>query len=196
MSKLAKKPILIPEKVNIAINDKTVKISGPLGTQELELKNSNFVTIKLEDKKLWVNRTTDSREGRMFQGLYYALIKNILKGVTEGYKKVLEIVGVGYQAQVKQDSSGNKKLVLKLGFSHEVEFPLPQGINVSLDQKGVEITISGIDKYLVGETAARIRRIKPPEPYKGTGIKYKDEHIIRKLGKAAIAGAAGAGGKK
>jgi len=117
----------------------------------------------------------------------------MIKGVTEGYKKVLEIVGVGYQAQTQ----GNK-LILKLGFSHPVEFLLPKGINATLDPKGLEITISGIDKYLVGETAAKIRKIKPPEPYKGTGIKYKDEHIIRKLGKAAIAGATGgaAGGKK
>jgi len=193
MSKLAKKPIIIPEKVKLEINNDIVKVTGPLGTLDLTLKNSNFVEIKLEDKKVLVTRTQETREGKMFQGLYYAMIRNMIKGVTEGYKKVLEIVGVGYQAQTQ----GNK-LILKLGFSHPVEFLLPKGINATLDPKGLEITISGIDKYLVGETAAKIRKIKPPEPYKGTGIKYKDEHIIRKLGKAAIAGATGgaAGGKK
>ncbi|MFQ3675189.1 MAG: 50S ribosomal protein L6 [Endomicrobiia bacterium] len=189
MSKLAKKPIIIPEKVKLELNNNVVKVTGPLGTLDLVLKNSNFVEIKLEDKKVLVNRTKETREGKMFQGLCYAMIRNMIKGVTEGYKKVLEIVGVGYQAQLQ----GNK-LIMKLGFSHPVEFVLPSGIKATLDPKGVEITITGIDKYLVGETAAKIRRIKPPEPYKGTGIKYKDEHIIRKLGKAAIAGAGGGSG--
>ncbi len=191
MSKLAKKPIIVPEKVKVEILDnKTIKVTGPLGILANEIKNSKFVEIKIQDKNIFVNRLVESREGKMFQGLYYAIIKNMIKGVSEGYKKILEIVGVGYQAQVQ----GNK-IIMKLGFSHPVEFLLPEGIKATLDQKGTEITISGIDKYLVGETAAKLRKIKPPEPYKGTGIKYKDEHIIRKLGKAAIAGAAG-GAKK
>ncbi len=184
MSKLAKKPIVI-DKVQVSVENSVVKVSGPKGSLSLEIKpeHRKYVTIRLEDKKLYVDRLVDTRNGKMYQGLYFALIRNMVIGVTEGYKKVLEIVGTGYQAQLQ----GNK-LIMKLGFSHSVEFVLPEGISCSLDPKGVEITISGIDKYLVGETAAMIRRIKPPEPYKGTGIKYKGEHIIRKLGKAAITG--------
>lgn len=192
MSKLARKPIVLPEKVSINISNEEVKVTGPLGNLSVPLRHSSLIEIKTESNNIVINRKNDSRNSRMFQGLYYALIKSAIKGVTEGYKKILEIVGVGYQAQVQ----GNK-LIMKLGFSHPVEFVLPSGVKASVDGKGVEITISGIDKYLVGETAAKIRKIKPPEPYKGTGIKYKDEHIIRKLGKAAIAGAGGgAGGKK
>ncbi len=188
MSKLAKKPILIPDNVKLSYENNIVKVDGPLGSLQVEIKYPQYVEIKQEDKKIFVNRKNDNKQAKAYQGLYFALIRNIVKGVSEGYKKVLEIVGVGYQAQVQ----GNN-LVLKLGFSTPVNFEIPQGIKISVDQKGQEITVFGIDKYLVGETAARIRRIKPPEPYKGTGIRYKGEHIIRKLGKAAIAGA---GGKK
>jgi large subunit ribosomal protein L6 len=188
MSKLAKKPILIPDNVKLSFENNIVKADGPLGSLQLEIKYPQYVEIKQEDKKILVNRKNDTKQAKAYQGLYFALIRNIVKGVSEGYKKVLEIVGVGYQAQLQ----GNN-LVLKLGFSAPVNFEIPQGIKISVDQKGQEITIFGIDKYLVGETATRIRRIKPPEPYKGTGIRYKGEHIIRKLGKAAITGA---GGKK
>lgn len=189
MSKLAKKPILIPNNVKVSIDKNIIKAEGPLGSLQLEIKHQQYVSLRQENGKLFVDRKLDTKEGKMYQGLYFSLTKNIVKGVSEGYKKVLEIVGVGYQAQVQ----GNN-LVLKLGFSAPVNFEIPKGIKISVDQKGQEITVLGIDKYLVGETAARIRKIKPPEPYKGTGIKYKDEHIIRKLGKAAIAAAAG--GKK
>lgn len=189
MSKLAKKPILIPNNVKVVLEKNLIKADGPLGTLQLEIKHPQYVSFRQEDGKLFVDRKIDNKEGKMYQGLYFALTKNIIKGVSEGYKKVLEIVGVGYQAQLQANN-----LILKLGFSSPVNFEIPKGIKVSLDQKGQEITIFGIDKYLVGETAAKIRKIKPPEPYKGTGIKYKDEHIIRKPGKAAIA--QGAGGKK
>jgi len=189
MSKLAKKPILIPDNVKISLENNIVKAEGPLGALQIEIKHPQYVGTNQEDKKIFVNRKNETKLAKTYQGLYFALIRNIVKGVSEGYKKVLEIVGVGYQAQVQ----GNN-LVLKLGFSSPINFEIPKGIKISVDQKGQEITVFGIDKYLVGETAARIRRIKPPEPYKGTGIRYKGEHIIRKLGKAAIAGAAG--GKK
>ncbi len=190
MSKLARKPIQIPENVKFEYQkDRNfVKVEGPKGQLELELKMAKYIDIVNEGNLVYVKRKEESKEGKMYQGLYYALIRNMIKGVTEGYKKVLEIVGIGYQASLQ----GNDKLVLKVGYSHPVVFPIPKGITITLDQKGQEITVSGIDKYLVGETAARIRAIKPPEPYKGTGIKYKDEQIIRKPGKAAIA----AGGKR
>jgi large subunit ribosomal protein L6 len=190
MSKLAKKPIQLPEGVKFEYQkDKNlVKVIGPKGQLELEIKMAKYVDIVNEDNLVYVKRKEETKEGKMYQGLYYALVRNMVKGVTEGYKKVLEVVGVGYQASLQ----GNDKLVFKVGYSHPVVFQIPKGITITLDQKGQEITVSGIDKYLVGETAAKIRAIKPPEPYKGTGIKYKDEYIIRKPGKAAIA----AGGKK
>ncbi len=193
MSKLARKPILL-DKVKLSFKDNIVYIEGPLGKLSLELKHPQFVKLRQEDNNLFVERLVDNRQGKMYQGLYYALIRNMVKGVTEGYKKVLEIVGVGYQAKIEGDETQGYTLVLKLGFSHPVKFQIPKGIKPSVDQKGTEITLFGIDKWLVGETAAQIRKIKPPEPYKGTGIKYKDEHIIRKPGKAAITTAAG--GKK
>ncbi|MCS7151993.1 MAG: 50S ribosomal protein L6 [Endomicrobia bacterium] len=187
MSKLAKKPIQLPSGVKFSYENNIAKIEGPNGQLQTEIKMFQYVDISVEGNNIYVRRKQDTKEAKMYQGLYFALIKNMVKGVSEGYKKVLEVVGVGYQAQIQ-----GKKLILKLGFSHPVEFEIPEGVKVTVDQKGQEITVSGIDKYLVGETAARIRRIKPPEPYKGTGIKYKGEHIIRKLGKAAIA----AGGRK
>ncbi|MCX7716109.1 MAG: 50S ribosomal protein L6 [Endomicrobia bacterium] len=188
MSKLAKKPIVIPENVKFIYENNFVKVTGPKGELQIEIKFPQYVEIVKNDNLVYVNRKNDTKEAKMYQGLYFALIKNMVKGVFEGYKKVLEIVGVGYQAQ----QQGNK-LILKLGFSQPLVFEIPQGISVSIDQKGQEITLSGVDKYLVGETAAKIRSLKPPEPYKGTGIRYKGEHIIRKLGKAAIATG---GGKK
>ncbi|MEN3013307.1 MAG: 50S ribosomal protein L6 [Endomicrobiia bacterium] len=188
MSKLCRKPIVIPDNVKFTYIDNIVKVDGPLGSLSLEIKMSKYVDIFKENNNIYVKKKDDSKESKMYCGLYFALIRNMVKGVTEGYKKILEIVGVGYQAQLQGD-----KLVLKLGFSHPVVYQIPSGIKITVDQKGQEITVSGIDKYLVGQTAAEIRSLKPPEPYKGTGIKYKNEHIIRKLGKAAIASA---GGKK
>lgn len=187
MSKLAKKPIIIPDNVVFEYKDNIVQVKGPKGELKLDVKMAKYVDIVKENNFVYVKAKNETKECKMYQGLYFALIRNMVKGVTEGYKKVLEIVGVGYQAQLQ-----GRKLVFKLGFSHPVVFDIPEGIEISLDQKGQEITVSGIDKYLVGETAARIRRLKPPEPYKGTGIRYKGEHIIRKLGKAAIT----AGGKR
>jgi large subunit ribosomal protein L6 len=189
MSKIARKPIKLPDGVKFGYQpDKNiVKVEGPKGQLQLEIKMAKYVEINTESNLVSVKRKEETKEGRMYQGLYYALIKNMVKGVSEGFEKVLEIVGVGYQASLQ----GQDKLLLKLGFSQPVVFTIPKGITIKVDQKGQEITVCGIDKYLVGETAAKIREIKPPEPYKGTGIKYKDEHIIRKPGKAAIAGAAG-----
>ncbi|MCS7231123.1 MAG: 50S ribosomal protein L6 [Elusimicrobiota bacterium] len=186
MSKLARKPIIIPDNVKFSFENNVVKIEGPQGSLSLDIKMYKYVEIIKEGNHIYVKKKDDSKESRMYSGLYFALIRNIVKGVTEGYKKVLEIVGVGYQAQLQGD-----KILFKLGFSHPVVYNIPKGIKVTIDQKGQEITIFGVDKYLVGQVAAEIRSLKPPEPYKGTGIKYKDEYIIRKLGKAAIASSGG-----
>ena len=156
MSKLARKPIPIPEAVNVVVGDTEVVVTGPKGTLRLPLRHAAHVTFKIDGRQLFVNRVADNREGRMYQGLYFALLKNMVTGVTEGYTRTLEIVGVGYSAQLQDD-----KLILKLGFSHPYTFTLPAGIRAAVDSKGTEITISGIDKYLVGETAANIRAIKP-----------------------------------
>lgn len=188
MSKLARKPIQLADNIKFSYENNIVKVEGPKGSLTLEIKYPQYIEIVKESNLLYIRRKTETKEAKQYQGLYFALIRNMVKGVIEEYKKVLEIVGVGYQAQKQAD-----KLVLKLGYSQPVIFEIPKGVNITVDAKGQEITITGIDKYLVGEVAARIRRLRPPEPYKGTGIKYKDEHIIRKLGKAAIAGA---GGKK
>ncbi|MCX7956635.1 MAG: 50S ribosomal protein L6 [Endomicrobia bacterium] len=186
MSKLAKKPIVLPKDVKFSYENNTVVVEGKLGKLQQFIKMSSYIEIVKEDNNIYVRKKDDSKESKMYSGLYFALIKNMLKGVVEGYKKVLEIVGVGYQAQLK-----DKTLELKLGFSHIVKYNIPDGIKVEVDQKGQVITISGIDKNLVGQVAAEIRNIKPPEPYKGTGIRYQGEHIIKKLGKAAITSAGG-----
>ncbi|MDI6640759.1 MAG: 50S ribosomal protein L6 [Elusimicrobiota bacterium] len=190
MSKLARKPIIVPEKVKVELKvgdkgDNTIEISGPLGkvTETVHPR----VKVELQNSKIFVNRSGNDRANKMFQGLMYSLIRNAVLGVTAGFKKELEIRGVGYQAQVSDN-----ELVLRLGFSHPVKFKIPQDIKLTTDQKGTIITVFGIDKQLVGETAARIRRIKPPESYKGMGIRYVDERVIKKVGKTAVSVTAGA----
>lgn len=191
MSRLAKRPIIIPEKVKVELKDHTIEVTGPLG--KLSENRIPEIDVSITDGKIMVKRGTDDRKGRVLQGLVWALIRNMVVGVTKEFKKDLEIRGVGYQAKVE----GNK-IVLMLGFSHPVEFVIPAGIKIDIGTKGAFISVSGIDKHLVGETAAQIRRIRPPESYKGTGIRYVGEYVIKKAGKAAVAvtGAAGAGGKK
>lgn len=192
MSKLAKKPIIIPEKVKVELKGtkNTIEVSGPLGkvTETIYPR----VKVELENSKIFVNRTGEIKADKMFQGLMYSLIRNAVLGVTTGFKKELEIRGVGYQAQVSPAGQGGNELVLRLGFSHPVKFKVPQDIKLTTDQKGTIITVFGVNKQLVGETAARIRRIKPPESYKGMGIRYVDERVIKKAGKTAVSVTAGA----
>jgi len=178
MSRVGKKPIDIPEGVEIKLENDFIIVKGLKG--ELKLKLHPSVIVEKEDKVLKVKvKNPQEKKQKALWGTYARLISNMMLGVTKGYEKKLELVGTGYRAQV----SGNK-LILNVGFSHPVEFDLPEGIEAKVEKN--IITIFGIDKQLVGQTAAQIRKIKPPEPYKGTGIKYQDEIIRRKAGKRAV----------
>ncbi|TSC95649.1 MAG: large subunit ribosomal protein L6 [Parcubacteria group bacterium Athens1014_10] len=179
MSRLAKKPIIVPEDINIKIEEGLISVKGPKG--ELKLKIHPFVDVKQDKNNLMVEiKDKKEKKQKALQGTFYRLITNMLKGVKDGFEKKLEIIGVGFKAQVK-----DKELILNIGFSHSIEFKIPQGIEIKAEKNVV--SIFGIDKQLVGETAARIRKLRKPEPYKGSGIKYSDEVIRRKAGKAAKA---------
>jgi large subunit ribosomal protein L6 len=186
MSRIGRMPIAVPDKVKIEAKPGIAEVSGPLGKFIQKLPPGT--TVKVESGVATIATSeADNALGGPLHGLARSLVQNAVLGVTQGFKKDLEIVGLGYRAQVAGD-----KLTLQLGFAHPIEFRLPQGIKVSIDPKQTLLSVSGIDGYLVGEVAARIRRLKKPEPYKGSGIKYVGEHIIRKAGKAA-AGAVGGG---
>ena len=186
MSRLAKKIILIPPNVKADLKENVLWVEGPLG--KLSLPIHERIQIKMEGENISVLRSGEDRDDRMLQGLVWALTMNMFEGVTTGFKKEMEIRGVGFNAQV----SGNE-LVLRLGFSHPVKYKIPEGIKITTDQKGIFFTVSGFDKQLVGETAAQIRRLKPPEHYKGTGIRYVGEYVLKKAGKAAVGVGAGVG---
>ncbi len=178
MSRIGKKPISIPDKVKVSVDKANiVTVEGPKG--KLTLQVSPRIKIVVEDSTVKVERPTDLKMDRAMHGLYRSLINNMIIGVTQGYKKELEMVGVGYKAQVK-----GKELVLEVGFSHPVNYPIPEGISIQTP-KPTQIVIEGIDKQQVGQVAAEIRKVRPPEPYKGKGIKYAGERIRRKAGKAA-----------
>ncbi len=178
MSRIGRKPIPIPQNVKVAVEGaNTVVVEGPKG--RLSLQVSPRMNIVVEDSQVRVERPTDLKMDRALHGLYRSLINNMVIGVTNGYKKELELVGVGYKAQVK----GNV-LVLEVGFSHPVNYSIPEDVKISTP-KPTQIVIEGIDKQKVGQVAAEIRKIRPPEPYKGKGIKYVGERIRRKAGKAA-----------
>jgi len=179
MSRIGKKPVIIPKEVKIELKDSQVFVEGPKG--KLSLSLSSRIKSEIKDGQVWVTRLFDTKLDRSLHGLYRALIFNMIKGVTEGYSKKLEIIGVGFRAQVQGNS-----LNMQLGFSHPVNFPVPEGIKIETP-KQTQITISGIDKEKVGEIAAEIRAIFPPEPYKGKGIRYADEYVKKKVGKAQAA---------
>ena len=177
MSRIGKKPISLPNGVSVTVEQgNTVHVKGRKG--ELSQKIHDDMKVSVVDNVVTVERPTDEANHRALHGLSRSLIQNMVIGVSEGYKKELEIVGVGYRAQ-KQ----GKKLVLNMGFSHPVEMEEPQGITFEVPSP-TQIVVNGIDKQLVGETAANVRKVRPPEPYKGKGIKYVDEYIRRKVGKA------------
>jgi large subunit ribosomal protein L6 len=179
MSRVGKQPINIPEGVNIKIENQNIIIKGIKG--ELVQKIHSNVKIEQKDKELLISvQKPKDKKQRALWGLFQRLISNMIEGVTKEFEKKLEINGLGYKAEVSGD-----KLILNVGFSHQVNFNIPKNINIKIEKN--IITISGIDKQLVGETAAKIRKIKKPEPYKGKGIKYLDEVIKRKAGKAAKA---------
>lgn len=177
MSRLGKLPIKLPEGTQAKIEEDFIIVKGAKG--ELKTKLNDLVKINIKDDEIEVNVTNPKeKKNKSFWGLYRSLINNMVIGVSEGFEKKLEINGVGYRAQVS-----GKKLTLNVGFSHPVDFNLPEGITAQVENN--LITISGIDKQLVGEIAAQIRKIRKPEPYKGKGIKYIDEVIRRKEGKTA-----------
>lgn len=179
MSKLAKIPVSIPEGVNISFENDIIKVNGPKGN--LSFRIPKGIDVKVEDARLIVSLKDRNSEGlRPSLGLTRAMISNMVTGVTIGFEKQLELSGVGYRAQV-----AGSDLNISVGFSHPVKVAKIEGLNFSVAEN--IITVSGIDKDLVGNVSARIRAIRPPEPYKGKGIKYKDERIRRKVGKAAKA---------
>ena len=186
-------PIAIPDKVKLDVRAGAVEVTGPLGKMVQALPPHTIV--KLENNQAHVQLADiGEEEGGALHGLARSLVHNAVIGVTQGFKKDLEIVGLGYRAQIAGD-----KLTMQLGFAHPIEFKVPPGIKITVDPKQTLLSVTGINRYEVGEVAARIRRIRKPEPYKGTGIRYAGEHIIKKAGKAAAAaGAAGgvAGGAK
>jgi len=175
MSRIGKLPIDIPSGVTITVDTDTIAVTGPKGS--LSQFTMPGIDVKLEDNKVVVSRQTEEREHRSKHGLMRTLVSNMVVGVTKGFEKKLEINGVGYKAIVE-----GAKLKLALGFSHDVFYPTPAGITIAVEQN--VITISGINKQQVGQVAAEIRALKKPEPYKGKGIKYSDERIIRKSGKS------------
>ncbi len=174
MSRIGKKPIEVPTGVKINIDGGAIKVEGPKG--RLERIVNDQVTIKLEAEQLLVN-PLDEKTGAALQGLTRSLVANMVEGVTKGFTKILEINGIGYRAELRGAS-----LNLALGYSHPIDYPLPEGVTAEVE-KQTKITLSGIDKELVGATAAKIRSFRPPEPYKGKGIKYAEERILRKAGK-------------
>jgi large subunit ribosomal protein L6 len=177
MSRIGKKPIEIPDGVTVSVGPDRVTVNGPKG--ELSQAVDPAMKIDQTNGTLTVERPTNRGEHRALHGLTRSLIANMVEGVTNGYEKRLEIQGVGYRARLQ-----GKALELSVGYSHPVAMPAPDGIEFEVPQQ-TEVIIRGIDKQLVGETAARIRRVRPPEPYKGKGIRYAGEHVRRKVGKRA-----------
>jgi len=175
MSRIGKKPVAVPNGVTANIAGQTVKAKGPKG--ELEVTLGDQVSVSMTDAGIAVEPRDETKQARAQWGMSRTMVQNIFSGVTSGFEEKLEINGVGYRAQVQGQTLG-----LALGYSHDVNYPIPAGIKI-VTPKPTEIVISGIDKQQVGQVAAEIRRWRPPEPYKGKGVKYASEHIFRKEGK-------------
>lgn len=179
MSRIGKNPVQVPSGVTVTINGNTVSVKGPKG--ELTQTFHNNMKVELKDNQVIVVRPNDLKLNRALHGLTRSLINNMIEGVTKGYEKQLEILGVGYRAAV-----AGSKLTLNLGFSHPIEYTAPKGITIEVDKEKKNILIiKGFDKQLLGEVAAKIRSYKKPEPYKGKGIRYVGEYVAQKAGKAA-----------
>ncbi|MDO9509026.1 MAG: 50S ribosomal protein L6 [Thermovirgaceae bacterium] len=176
MSRIGRKLIDMPAGVTLSVDDGKVMVKGPKGDLSVDLVSG--IDISVEDNAIKVTRQSDDKKTRAFHGMIRALVNNLVLGVSQGFERHLEIVGIGWRAQMQ-----GKTLVMNLGFSHPVEFDPPAGVDVSTDGP-TKIAVKGIDKQAVGQTAAIIRGFRPPEPYKGKGIRYAGEHVIRKAGKA------------
>lgn len=177
MSRIGKKPIEIPKGVDLSVDNKTVKVRGPKG--ELSWVYPDRINVSVNNGIVVVERIGDSRLDRSLHGLTRSIISNMVTGVSQGYQKVLEIVGIGYKAQVM-----GSKLVLSLGYSHSIEFQLPEGIKASVDAKQTVITLTGIDKHQLGQVAENLKGLRLPDSYKGKGIRYSGERFKLKAGKA------------
>jgi len=175
MSRVGKKPISVPDKATISYREKFLTVKGEKGTLSRQIHPA--VDLDIQDNVITVTVNKDSRVNRAFQGMTRSLVDNMIRGVTQGFERVLMINGIGYRASV----SGNS-LTLNIGYSNPVTFQLPEGVSATVDKNNV-IRLSCIDKEKLGQTAAAIRRLRPPEPYKGKGIKYAEEYIHRKAGK-------------
>lgn len=175
MSRIGKLPVEIPAGVTITVGDKEIAVAGPKGTLQVPVQEKTLT--KVEEKQVIITREDDEKKSKAWHGLQRSLIQNAVDGVTKGFEKKLEINGVGFRL-----SGGPKDIEMALGFSHPVKYSAPEGITLTTNK--MEIIVSGIDKQKVGQVAAEIRALKKPEPYKGKGIKYADEVIIRKAGKA------------
>ncbi len=177
MSRIGKQPVQLPDKVQFALKGDMISVKGPKGN--LERKLHPALELDVNDNVINVKTDTTDKKKAALQGLFRSLIFNMVEGVTKGYEKKLVLSGIGYRAEVK-----GKNLVLNVGFSNPVEFPLPDGVKANVDSN-TKLSLTCIDKELLGQVAANIRDIRPPEPYKGKGISYADERIIRKAGKTA-----------
>ena len=178
MSRIGKLPVQIPEKVKVEVKDNEVFVEGPKG--KLSQKFNQHVAIRVEDGELLVERTNETKEARSFHGMYRQLCQNIITGVSQGFSRTLLINGVGYRAEVKGDI-----LNLNLGFSNPIEYFIPENVTITCEGQN-KVIVSGIEKQAVGQVSAEIRSLRPPEPYKGKGVKYEDERIVRKIGKSGV----------
>ena len=179
MSRVGKKPIPVPEGIKVEINNHKIKVKGPKG--ELEREMPLAVKVVIKDRQILVQRLNENKRSKSLHGTFRSLIFNMVKGVSEGFEKVLEIVGMGYKAKLE-----NGVLTLRVGYSHPVRYTCPEDVGIEVSNPNT-IRVFGCDKQKVGEVAAEIRALKKPEPYKGKGIRYKGEVIRRKVGKAALA---------
>jgi large subunit ribosomal protein L6 len=175
MSRVGKKPIAIPEKTNVSLKADIITVKGPKGTLTRQIHPA--VKLEVGDTEIKAIIDSQDRKTRALQGLVRSLVANMITGVSTGFERVLQINGIGYRAEAK-----GKSVVFNLGYSHPIDFPLPEGITAEVDKNNT-VKLTGIDKELLGQTAASIRQLRPPEPYKGKGVKYADEYIQRKAGK-------------
>jgi len=189
MSRLGRKPIPIPEKVKVAVSGSTVNVEGPQGKLTRALPYG--ISAKVDGGNVLITRANDTTQQKSLHGTLRKVVLNMVEGASKGWTKGLQIEGVGFRATITGD-----KLHMTLGYSHPIEYKVPAGIKVLVDAKQTILTVQGADREKVGQVAADIRDFKRPEPYKGTGIRYADEHIRRKAGKAAAGAGAGAGGAK
>jgi large subunit ribosomal protein L6 len=180
MSRIGKQPVPLAKGVDVRLTEELVEIKGPKGM--LQVKLLPGISVAVEDAQINITRSDDEPQTRSFHGLARALLANAATGVSEGWSKKLDIIGIGYRAESKGSS-----VLLNLGYSHQIDYAVPEGIQIDVDSKANRLTVTGIDRQKVGQVAAEIRALRPPEPYKGKGIRYADERVRTKAGKQGAA---------